>query len=220
MARTLIRLGGCYELLGNAKGQEFYHRVLNKFPEQADMVREANIRLESAIKLQAKNNMPRRIDTPFTSDPYSFAISPDGQKLVYIAAVDGMTALWLHDLKSGKTAPIPGTESDSYGPTMGGAHPFWSPDSKAIGFFVEGKLKRIDAAGGDPVTIADAPYNYGGSWNRDNVIIFVRDNLNAVYRVPATGGGVPQRITELNGATVSHRIRSSCRMTATSCSIE
>ena len=60
--------------------------------------------------------------------------------------------------------PLAGTES--------GQAPFWSPDSRKLGFFAQGKLKKIALSGGPPITLADAQGVSGGSWNRDDVILF------------------------------------------------
>ena len=77
--------------------------------------------------------------------------------------------------------PLPGTEGASY--------PFWSPDSRAIGFVAEGKLKRIDIGGGQPQTLANAAGSRGGTWSRDDVILF-GVTAAGLRRVPASGGEV------------------------------
>jgi Tol biopolymer transport system component len=70
----------------------------------------------------------------------------------------------------------------------GAAYPFWSPDSRSIGYFSNGKLKRIDADGGSPQTIADARSGRGGTWNADGVILFSPTPAGPLFRIPATGG--------------------------------
>jgi eukaryotic-like serine/threonine-protein kinase len=72
--------------------------------------------------------------------------------------------------------------------------PFWSPDSRSIGFFARGKLKKIDAAGGPTQTIADAAFPFGGTWNRDGVIVFAPNVGSPLLRLPA-GGGAPTPAT-------------------------
>jgi len=72
--------------------------------------------------------------------------------------------------------------------TKGASFPFWSPDSRFIGFFADGKLKKIDAGGGPPQTLCDAPRGFGGTWNRDGVIVFAPEINSALYRVSAAGG--------------------------------
>jgi hypothetical protein len=73
---------------------------------------------------------------------------------------DGTSFLWVRAIDSLKAQKLGGTE--------GGINPFWSPDSRSIGFFADGKLKKIDAAGGTPVTLCDAPTGRGGAWSRDS----------------------------------------------------
>jgi hypothetical protein len=75
--------------------------------------------------------------------------------------------------------------------TDGVLYPFWSADSRSIGFFADGKLKRVDAAGGaSPLTVCDAPYPRGGTWNRDGVIVLAARSGEGLVRV-AAGGGAP-----------------------------
>ncbi len=121
-----------------------------------------------------------------------FAISPDGNSLVF-AAVDssGKSRLWVRNFSSLSAQPLPGTE--------GGFYPFWSPDNHFIGFFASGKLKKIEAAGGPPLTICDAQSGRGGSWNQDGEIVFSPNAFDIIYRVPA-GGGTPVAITKLDTA--------------------
>jgi serine/threonine protein kinase/Tol biopolymer transport system component len=117
-----------------------------------------------------------------------FALSPDGQRLAYIAANgEGKTALWVRSLDSSSGQELQSTD--------GATSPFWSPDSKFIGFFSEGKLKKVDVSGGTPVTLCDA-YGPGGTWNRDGDILF---GGGLIYRVGAAGGA-PVAVTRLDAA--------------------
>jgi eukaryotic-like serine/threonine-protein kinase len=114
----------------------------------------------------------------------SAEISPDGRTLVFAAAVGNQNHLWARPLNSLTAQMLPGTEG------VTNAH-FWSPDSRSIGFpDRDGKLKRVELAGGAPQTIcALTDPERGvptGTWNQDGVILF-SDN-GRVYRVPATGG--------------------------------
>jgi serine/threonine protein kinase len=111
------------------------------------------------------------------------SVSPDGTRLVFVATESsGKTLLWLRPLDSFTARPLPGTD--------GASLPFWSPDSRLIGFFVTGKLKKIDAAGGPPQTICDAQGTpRGGTWGND-VILFSSGNPPGIFRV-ATEGGTP-----------------------------
>jgi eukaryotic-like serine/threonine-protein kinase len=128
------------------------------------------------------------VNTPSTSDPNSFAISPDGSRLAFTASSEGQPRLWLRPLNQTTVQPLPGTE--------GAMNPFWSPDSRLIGFFAEGKLKRIDIAGGLPQALASAQAG-SGAWNRDGVIVFAPSNFSPLYRVPAVGGE-PVAITRVD----------------------
>jgi Tol biopolymer transport system component len=121
------------------------------------------------------------IVTPATSDPISFAVSPDGRQLVFVASGEGQPRLWLRPLDAAVAQPLAGTE--------GGRLPFWSPDSRSIGFFAAGKLKRIDTNGGSPQTLAEAAPGVGGTWSPDGVILFGVTNTNKpLFRVLASGG--------------------------------
>ncbi len=111
-------------------------------------------------------------------------LSPDGRHLVFVASVEGKRSLWLRPLGSLTAQPLPGTEGVFLG------LPFWSPDSRLIGFAAGGELKKLDLAGGAPQTLcklpADVAQIVGGTWNRDGVILF--SGFAGMYRVPATGG--------------------------------
>jgi predicted Ser/Thr protein kinase len=109
------------------------------------------------------------------------ALSPDGSKVVFGArTADGKAPLWVRPLDSAAAQPLAGTD--------GATFPFWSPDSRSIGFFADGKLKRIDASGGPVMTLADAPNARGGSWSRLGVILFAPSNASTIRRVSASGG--------------------------------
>jgi Tol biopolymer transport system component len=118
------------------------------------------------------------------------AVSPDGRHIAFIANVDGKTGLWIRDLDSPNPRLLAGTE--------GAASPFWSPDSRYVGFGVEGKLKKIDFTGGPPLTICDAPSPIGGTWNKNGVIVFnPTAGLGGLFRISAAGG-TPTPVTELD----------------------
>ncbi len=117
-----------------------------------------------------------------------FAISPNGQLLAFPTAdATGKIMLYLRPLNSFSTQALPNTENARL--------PFWSPDSRSIGFFSEDKLKRIDLSGGPSQTLCEAKNFGGGTWNRAGDILFSRESV--LYRVPAKGG-VPSALTTLD----------------------
>ncbi len=114
-------------------------------------------------------------------DPLSIALSPDGTKLAFVAAVAGGTPqLWVRPLDSTAAQPLVGTDDASF--------PFWSPDSRSLGFFAQGKLRITDASGGAVQTLADAPQPRGGAWGPDGTILYTPESLSAMFRIPAAGG--------------------------------
>jgi Tol biopolymer transport system component len=141
------------------------------------------------------------IVAPPTESPASLALSSDGRQLAYVATTDGQSRLWVRPLDVTTARPLAGTE--------GGSFPFWAPDARAIGFFAEGKLKRVDLAGGVPQVLADAPAGRGGTWSPDDVILFTASNsaslpTSVLMRVSA-GGGTPMPVTRLADGHGSHR---------------
>jgi Tol biopolymer transport system component len=122
-------------------------------------------------------------------DAKDIALSPDGRRLAYTAVKDeGGDSLWMHSFDAFVDQPLAGTE--------GAAHPFWSPDSLSVGFFSQGKLKRIDLSTSYPQILCDAPGGQGGTWNHDGAILFAGSATGALYRVAATGG-IPQPATNV-----------------------
>jgi Tol biopolymer transport system component len=116
-------------------------------------------------------------------------ISPDGQFLTFVARSPTGDKLWVRALDSQAAEELPGTD--------GAEFPFWSPDSKSLGFFASGKLWRIDIAGGTPTQICDVPAGRGGTWNTDGLIIYNAVNDGPLLQVPATGG-TPRALTTLD----------------------
>jgi Tol biopolymer transport system component len=128
----------------------------------------------------AASEMRVDIATPTTTVPMSLAISPDGRTIAFVATSEGQSRLWLRSLESGAAQAVVGTESAE--------SPFWSPDSRSVGFFAAGKVRRIDVDGGSVRTLANAPGGgQGGAWNGDGVILFASLG-NPILRIPATGG--------------------------------
>ena len=137
------------------------------------------------------HEMRLEITTPPTTDPASIAISPDGQKIVFVATSEGHSKLWVRPLDSASGRPLPGTDGASF--------PFWSPDSRSVGFFAEGKLKRVDVDRGAVQIVGDAPSGRGGAWNRDGTIIFTPSSTQSViFRISAASGGTASPLTRMD----------------------
>ncbi len=117
---------------------------------------------------------------PFAAN--DLALSPDGRTLAIVAysAQANNYVLWTNEVGGRQTNSLVGTQGASY--------PFWSPDGKFIGFFADGKLKKVDASGGQIHVLCDAPNGRGGTWNRDGVIVFTPDALQGLFRVSSWGG--------------------------------
>ena len=108
------------------------------------------------------------------------AISPDGRRVAFVAAVEGgQSRLWVRPLGSLEAQPLPGTD-DAY-------FLFWSPDSRFIGFSAQGKLKKVEVSGGPPQTLCDSPPFVSGAWSRQGVIVF-GTSRGRLFRVAAAGG--------------------------------
>jgi Tol biopolymer transport system component len=138
------------------------------------------------------------INTPQTPLPLHFALSPDGMRLIFVASGTGPPRLWVRSLNAVTAQPLMGTEGASF--------PFWSPDSRSVGFFAGGKLRRIDVGGGPAQELADAPAGRGGAWSSDGTILFAATNSGPLLTVPASGGQ-PVEITKLDLPRLgSHRL--------------
>ena len=128
---------------------------------------------------------------PENSAVHSFALSPDGRTLVIAATANGKRQLWLRPMDALQAQPMAFTEDATY--------PFWSPDSRQIGFFAQGKLKKIAASGGPAQSLCDVPNGRGGSWNRDDVILFSPGNSGVSIQRVAAAGGVLVDVTKTKG---------------------
>jgi eukaryotic-like serine/threonine-protein kinase len=109
-----------------------------------------------------------------------FRLSPDGRSIVISALSEGRNRLWIRPLDSLQWQLLQGTDDASY--------PFWSPDGANIGFFAQGKLKKIAVTGGPPQTLCDAPGGRGGSWSATGVILFTPNLSGGLYKVSMAGG--------------------------------
>jgi hypothetical protein len=114
------------------------------------------------------------------------AISPDGRQIAFWAPDEtGKVGLWVRSLDKPAAQLLPETTKDIL---EGSVPAFWSPDGQSLGFFAEGKLKRINLAGGKPLPLADVASPRGGSWGVGDIIIFVPAATKPVYQISASGG--------------------------------
>jgi serine/threonine protein kinase len=144
-------------------------------------------------------------DAPFelsSLHPGPATLSPDGHHVTFSArGQDGRDLLWVRSLTDDAARPLSGTD--------GAGYPFWSPDSRTIGFFAQGNLKKVDITGAPPFTICTARVGKGGTWNSDNVIVFAPTFNGPLHRVGAAGGQ-SDTVTALNtdASENSHRFPS------------
>jgi eukaryotic-like serine/threonine-protein kinase len=113
-------------------------------------------------------------------------LSPDATQLAMSLRCGGTNSLWIRSLVSGNEQELPGTADAQYA--------FWSPDSRSIAYFQAGRLRRMDLASGVVRDLAAAPNGRGGSWSRQDTIVFAPDLRGGLHVVPAAGGDAPVRI--------------------------
>ena len=143
--------------------------------------------------------------TTFASPPASvvapqIAISPDGRQIAFVAqAPRGRPSVWVRSLSEPEAQQVRGTEDAIY--------PFWSPDSRSIGFFAQGKLKTIELGGAPPRILSDAPIDSrGGAWGPDGTILFAPVVTSGIFRIAATGGAATQVTKfDVSRTEISHR---------------
>ena len=127
--------------------------------------------------------------------PSDIAISPDGTMMAFVArpSPQDSAALYVRMVGSPTFRKLGGTEDASL--------PFWSPDSRSIAFAAGARLKRVEASGGAPKNLGEAPNFAGGAWNREGTIVF--GSANGIYRVSAEGGK-PELITAVEKGETGH----------------
>jgi serine/threonine protein kinase len=129
-------------------------------------------------------SIPSPDGTVFSLDaasPGAATLSPDGSKIAFAAQDEtGQILLYVRPLSASQAYALSGTDGPQY--------PFWSPDSRFIGFFADGKLKKIDAGGGPPLTLCEASNGKGGTWAADGTIIFAPSHNTPLHRVSDAGG--------------------------------
>ncbi|MFN2369602.1 MAG: protein kinase, partial [Candidatus Krumholzibacteriia bacterium] len=109
-------------------------------------------------------------------------VSPDGRRLAFVVQdTSGAVTLGVRALDGEAVKLIPGT--------AGAAYPFWSPDSRRVGYFASGKLNTVDVAGGGPVVpVCDTENAKGGSWGAGNLILYTPSHSAGIFMVDAAGG--------------------------------
>jgi serine/threonine protein kinase len=145
--------------------------------------------------IQTSISAPEKLRFNFTGDIAGPpAISPNGTHIVFSAISEGKSQLYIRSLNDLSIRPLMGTND--------GRFPFWSPDSASIAFFGDGKLKRVEIAGGIPVALCDAVNGRGGSWGSAGTIIFAPNFNSTIFQVPAAGG-TPTEVFPLDAAKYS-----------------
>ncbi len=137
------------------------------------------------LRLTPPPEIRTEISTPTHAvDAGEIALSPDGRQIVFTATTGGVSRLQLRALAATTAQSLPGTE--------GAMLPFWSPDSRSIGFFTSNALKRLDLGGGAPLTLVQTANSFGGSWSAEGVILFSQGYGKPFARIAATGGTVTE----------------------------
>ena len=168
-------------LAGAAAGILFYHPA------------------QSAHSIRAVIDPPEKTTFNLTGDSAGPPVlSPDGASIAFTTTgADGKAALWVR--------PTNGLEAHALSGTEGAIFPFWSPDSRSLGFFADGKLKTIDIDVGSAQIVCDVPLGRGGAWGAGGVILFSPAPSAPLMRVSANGG-TPVAITTIDAAQyTSHR---------------
>ncbi|HEV2194812.1 MAG TPA: protein kinase [Candidatus Acidoferrum sp.] len=126
----------------------------------------------------------------FGSTP--LAISRDGMEVVFLARHAGTPRLYIRRMDRLESMPLVGTDNAD--------NPFLSPDGRWVGFFADGKLKKVSVLGGNPVTLCDTPGFFGsGTWAPDDSIIFTPNPTSGLMRVSSAGGAL-QPFTKLDSS--------------------
>jgi serine/threonine protein kinase len=118
------------------------------------------------------------INTPPTRDWTSLAVSPDGTKVAFVGIAEGSPRLWVRLMNAASADPLKGTDNAAF--------PFWSPNSRSIGFFADGQLKRIDIDSGALQVIGPAAA-LGGTWNQEGTILFSADSGAPLFSISDEG---------------------------------
>jgi Tol biopolymer transport system component len=157
------------------------------------------IKLTTAVPRVVRSSLLPPDKTQYAPSAGAMVVSPDGLRMAFVArGEDGKQMLWVRALDALTAQPLAGTDDAS--------SPFWSPDSRFIGFFSSGKLRKIDANGGPPQALCDATNGRGGAWSEGGTILFTPTQTEVIYKVSAAGGA-SVAVTEFDAknAETSHR---------------
>ena len=137
---------------------------------------------DGSISVRLPVAIPEGVLPNFDVETHSLALSPDGRQLAFVAYSEGQRTVWLRPLNTLVSQPLPGTE--------GAYSIFWSPDSRHLAFFADGKLKRVEVSSKSLQTVCSLPKgrDASGSWGQDGTIIFSEEDSGEIFRVVASGG--------------------------------
>jgi serine/threonine protein kinase len=150
--------------------------------------------------VQASMLLPEPLAGVFSPNPGSpFALSQDGSRIVFVGSPEGKPQqLYVRELDQETATPIPGTENAT--------QPFFSPDGEWIGFFADGKMRKVQRGGGPVTILGDAPIPHGASWASEDTIVYAPNLGSGLMRI-SSAGGTPQVLTtpDAKQQELSHR---------------
>ncbi|MHC4975445.1 MAG: protein kinase domain-containing protein [Planctomycetota bacterium] len=126
-------------------------------------------------------------------------ISPDGKRVLFaLRTGEGLRSIWVRDFDQESAREVPDTANAQY--------PFWSPDSRSIGFYSNGQLRRVTLVGGSSIALAPAENGKGGDWHENGLILYT-ETATSPLRVVSSSGGESREVTQLMDglSTRSHR---------------
>jgi Tol biopolymer transport system component len=199
-AKALLRLGGCYEKLGEQQAglaQKAFEKVIESYPDQTEAVKLAKEKLAVFLRARAlieKGDQEFKITKVHTEKGRSGYFSPDGKKLALIEQKGNNLNIWLRDIASGKEVCILSTSGDLH-------DLFWSPDSLWIAYISgTNSVNILPAEGGQPKTIIEGhpvmqagdDYIWPMGWTPDSKKLIVQDTAKGLFAIPTAGGDLEE----------------------------